>query len=462
VTSAGSSLRADYVRGQITYTSLSSFEYNDKIHPEDSDASPNQLLEINYGVKTTTFTQEFRVARSGNILDWVAGLYYLHEDLRQIQPLYEFLDFDTFGGFGIPAGPGAGDGIAQEDFDSSKQETNAYAAFGQGDYSITDQLKLTLGGRYTGEDRNFHYVGSYQLQQGGMNNFGPVIPLADTTEGFHESAFSWRAALDYHFTDKVHAYASAATGFKSGDFNGSFLSTNPVEIGLQLKPVLPEKVTAYEIGLKSSAFDNRLVFDIAAFYNQYDDMQVFVLVPPVPGGTGTPVTVLDNARKAHTEGIDAELIARPISGLTTTFNLGLLETRLDQFVANVDPSQPNYSGNQLPLSPHISAAILLDYKIPRGENAVDLQFGANYKSHVFFDVSNDPYTTQSAYWLENVRIAYQVKDDCWEVAGYVHNLSNKEYFVDSTDLTAPFGFVEGVVGTPRTFGIEANFRFGRQ
>jgi iron complex outermembrane receptor protein len=460
VNNLGSNLRADYISGPVTYTSITSFEYNFKIHPEDTDASPNRLLDINYGVNANTFTQEFRAAASGNVLDWVTGLYFLYEDLHQNQPIYEFLDFDKFGGFGIPAGPGAGDGIAQQDFDYSKQVTNAYAAFGQGDYAITDKLKLTLGGRFTYEDRTFHYDGSEQLQMGGMNNFGPLVQLADIREGFQDSAFSWRFALDYHFTDAIHAYTSVATGFKSGDFNGSFLSTNLAEIALQLKPILPEKVTAYEIGIKSSAFDNRLVLNLAAFYNDYKDMQVFVLVPPVAGGTGTPVDVLDNARKAHTEGIDAELIARPISALTATLNLGLLETRLDQFVANVDPSQPNYSGNQLPLSPHTSAAILLDYKIPAGQKAVDLQFSANYKSHVFFDVSNDPYTTQSAYWLENVRIAYQVKDDRWEVAGYVRNLSNEKYYIDAFDLTVPFGFIEAVEGTPRIFGVEANFRFG--
>jgi iron complex outermembrane receptor protein len=460
VNSLGSNVHVDYISGPITYTSITSFEYNFKIHPEDSDASPNRLLEINYGVNSNTFTQEFRAAASGGALDWVTGVYFLYEDLHQNQPINEFIDFDKFGGFGIPAGPGAGDGIAEQAFDNSQQVTHAYAAFGQGDYAITDKLKLTLGGRFTAEDRSFHYDGSYQTQLGGMNNFGPIIPLADTSEGFHESAFSWRFALDYHFTDTIHAYTSVATGFKSGDFNGSFLSTNPAEIALQLKPVLPEKVTAYEVGIKSSFFDNRLVLNLAAFYNNYQDMQVFVLVPPVAGGTGTPVDVLDNARKAHTEGIDAELVARPISGLTATLNLGLLTTRLDQFVANVDPSQPNYSGNQLPLSPHTSAAALLDYEIPAGQNAVDLQFSATYKSHVFFDVSNDPYTTQGAYWLENVRIAYQIKDDRWEVAGYVRNLSNKNYLVDAFDLTVPFGFIEGVEGTPRTVGVEANFRFG--
>jgi iron complex outermembrane receptor protein len=459
VNSLGSYLRADYTAGSITYTSITSFEHNDKIHPEDSDASPNRLLEIDFGVRSNTFTQELRAAGTEGKFNWVGGLYYLHEDLHQNQPIYLFLDFDDFGGFGVPAGPGAGDGIAEQAFDYSHQVTDAYAVFGQGDYALTDKLKLTLGGRFTSEQRSFHYVGLLQTQEGGMDSFGPAKLLADSTPSLDKSAFSWRAAADYHFTDRIHAYASVATGYKSGDFNGSFLSTVPSEIALQLKPVQPETVTAYEVGIKGSAFDNRLVLDLAAFYNDYQNMQVFVLVPPPPGTADLDVNVLDNARKAHTEGVDAELIARPLSGLTATFNLGLLETRLDTFVSHVSPLQTNYSGNQLPLSPHASFASLLDYKLPVGEGKFDFQASATYKSHQFFDISNDPYTTQNGYWLENLRVAYDFPNERWEVAAFVRNLSDQKYYLDEFDLTVPFGFIQGITGAPRSFGVEVNYRY---
>jgi iron complex outermembrane receptor protein len=468
VNSLGSYLRADYTAGSITYSSITAFEHNDKIHPEDSDASPNRLLEIDFGVRSNTFTQELRAASSGAKYDWVTGLYYLHEDLHQNQPLYVLLDGDkVFGAPGACDATFAHDPPTPEDllsptstcatraFDQSHQVTDAYAAFGQGDYSVTDNLKLTLGARITGEQRTFDYNGSWQYQLGGMDHFGPLIPVADVSRGLSNTAFSWRAAVDYHFTRSIHAYASVATGYKSGDFNGSFLSTDPTEIARQLQPVKPETVTAYEVGLKSSLFDNRLILDVAAFYNDYKNMQVFVLVPL----NGVGVNVLDNAKAAHTEGIDAEVVARPFSGLTATFNLGLLDTRLDTFVADRSPDQTDYSGNQLPLSPHVSFAGQLDYKLPLGDAAaLDFQFGATYKSHQFFDVSNDPYTTQNGYWIENARVAYQFDHDRWEVAAFVRNLSDQKYYLDAFDLSF-VGFIQGIVGTPRTFGIEANFRY---
>lgn len=458
VNSLGSYLRADYTAGSLNFTSITAAEHSDKLHPEDSDASPNRLLEIDFGVRANTFTQEFRVAQSKEKYNWVAGLYYLHEDLHQNQPIYLFLDFDKFGGFGVPAGPGAGDFIAERGFDVSHQLTDAYAVFGQGDYAVTDRLKLTLGGRMTSEHRSFHYLGAFQFQDGGMDHFDPPTISADSSQSFTKSAFSWRAAADYHFTDRVHAYASVATGFKSGDFNGSFLSTDPAQIARQLTPVRPETVTTYEAGLKSGLFDNRLIFDLTVFYNDYRDLQVFSLVSLDEGGLTLPVNVLDNARKAHTDGIDAQLIARPTPNLTGTFNLGLLETRLDQFVSNVDPNQPDFSGRKLPLSPHTSFSALIDYKVPLTNGDIDLQLSATYKGHQFFDVSNDPYTTQAGFWLENVRVAYEASQR-WEVAAFVRNLAGKKYLLDAFDLISPFGLIQGIEGAPRTVGVEVNVRY---
>jgi outer membrane receptor for ferric coprogen and ferric-rhodotorulic acid len=102
---------------------------------------------------------------------------------------------------------------------------------------------------------------------------------------------------------------------------------------------------------------------------------------------------------------------------------------------------------------------MLDYKIPLPSGALDLQANANYKGHVFFDVSNDPYTEQSGYWLENMRLAYTFSGGHFEAAAYVHNLSDKEYYNDKFDLSSPFGLIQGIVGVPRTLGAEVNWRY---
>ena len=453
INSIGSHVRVEYTWNDLRFTSLTAFEHLDKDDVEEGTGTPNRLLDVTFGVQSNQVTQEFRVDRTAENYNFVAGLYYLLENLHQNQPLYALLDADLF------FGPGSFDGIAVQQFDTSRQVTDSYAGFGQFEYDLTSDLKLVLGGRYTKEHKSFAYDGSVQYQEGGINNFGPLMELADIQRDLDDSAFSWRIGLNYNIAKSVMVYASAATGFKSGLFNGTFLSTNAAEIARQLDPVAPEKVLAYEVGIKSSYWNDRIIVNAAGFYNDYRNMQVFVLIPGVPGGTGLPINVLDNAKRAYTEGVEFTVSAKPVPELTLSAQGGLLKTKLTEFVSDRDPSQPNYSGNQLPLAPHASANLAADYRMPVGMNALDLQVNGNYKSHQFFDVSNDPYITQNAYWLANTRLAYQFASDRYELAGYVRNIANKEYYVDKFDLTAPFGDIQGIVGTPRMFGVEFNGHF---
>jgi len=213
VTSIGTSLRADYSPGAVTFTSLTAFEHNQKVHPEDSDQSPYRILEITWGAENATLTQEFRASQTETNYNWVAGLYYLHEKLTQNQPLQFLLDFDRFGAFGIPAGPGAGDGIAFQFFDHAHQVTDASAAYGQGEYEIVKNTRVVLGGRFTHEKRSFEYLGTQENQLGGEDHFGPLATVADSTQSVSHSNVSWRVGLDYDVAKDILAYTSIATGF---------------------------------------------------------------------------------------------------------------------------------------------------------------------------------------------------------------------------------------------------------
>ena len=453
----GASLRGEYTMGSWNFTSLTAFEHNDKLHPEDSDASPNRLLEINFGVRNATFTQELRADWNTENNDLLAGLYYLDENLHQNQPLFILLDADNFFG-----GPGSGDGAAEIATDQSKQVTESYAVFLHDTYSISNALKVTLGARFTGESKSFLYAGGTTFQSGGMDNFPPVTPiLPPPGDSFNKhlanTSFNWLASINYHFTDNLMAYASVSTGFKSGGFNGSFIGAtpDPVQVEAQLQPIKPENVTAYEIGEKASFYDGRLVINGSLFYNDYRNEQVFILVP-ISLNPPLAVNVLTNARNAHMEGADLEIVGRPLDNLTLSATLGLLDAKID----SNDPSftGSSYQDHQLPLSPHVTLSTMADYKTPFWDGTLDFQFSANFKSHQFFDVANSAFLTQNAYWLENARIAYAFDDDHWEAAAFIRNLSGEKYFLDVFDLSF-VGFYQGIMGQPRTFGAEVNYRF---
>src|SRR5262249_48924600 len=157
--------------------------------------------------------------------------------------------------------------------------------------------------------------------------------------------FNWRVALDYTIDPDLMVYVNVATGFKSGGFNGSFLNAtpDPVAVEAQLNPIKPENNTAYEVGVKSTWLDHRLLFNSALFYNDYREEQVFILVPIAPL---LAINVLTNARRAHEEGADVEVIGKPIDNLTLTAQLGLLQAKID--------SDEGFHGRQLPLAPHVT------------------------------------------------------------------------------------------------------------
>jgi iron complex outermembrane receptor protein len=457
-TSFGTSIRADYDFSGLTLTSITAFDHTSKFEPEDTDSSPYRELEINWGVKATTLTQEFRVAHSETLYNWVGGLYYLHEDLKQNQPLEFLLDCDKFPVFGLQAGPGACDGIANTQTDSSHQVTNAYAAFGQAEFNATDDLKLILGSRFTDEHRGFEYQGTVRYQQGGMDNFGPAIslvPPGSIIPGLVNTNVSWRAGLDYKIDSDVLAYVSVATGFKSGDFNGGFLSLDPAQSVVLLRPVGPEKDTAYEVGIKSTLFNHRLKVNVAGFYTDYKDLQVFQLIQSPAG----PINSLSSAPKAHNVGADIEIVGKPWSPLTLTADVGILNAKIDEAGVPV-VGGTNLAGLQLAFSPHISGFLSVNYRIPVGTNAIDLEVNGSYKSHQFYDSGNDPYNQQAAYALGNARVAYIFGEaQRWEVSASVKNFTDKRYNNDSFDSTGPFGFIQPVLGLPRWYYARLSYRY---
>ena len=444
----GGVARVDWSPGAITATSITGYNFNKRLLPEDSDSSPYRQLEVTWGNKSHEVTQELRLNQLEDRYNWVAGLYYLHEILTQNQNYGLLLDFDRF------FGPGAGDGVASRQFSDNRQVTDAYAAFGQGEYKLTDTLKAVLGGRYTHERRTFRFRSAIQYQQNGIDSFEPLTQITDATNGLKNSAFSWRAGLNYTPRPRILFYATVTTGFKGGDFNGGFLSPDPAQARLQQQPVAPEKVTTYEVGLKSELFNRRLTFNVAGFYNDYRNLQLFALVPSPLG----PLNLASNARKARTYGADVDVTLRPVRNLTLSAQLGWLDTKLTQFLLVGDPSLPDYSGNELAFSPKFSAFLLGQYTIPLADRqSLDLQVSATRKSRQFLDALNDAYTVQLGYWTADARVALTI--DKLELAGFVRNLGNTYYATAVFNSTDPFGYVQPVYSPPRTYGIEARITF---
>jgi len=461
--STGGSVRIDYDLGGVVLTSISAIEANDKLHPEDSDSSPSNLLEIDFGVKSDTFTQELRVAGESGSIHWLIGAYYLGETLKQNQSIDLFRDLDLVYGAGAGECPAVinvdTQFCAQTGTSHSQQETDAYALFGQTDFEIFDKTRLTLGGRYTSETKDFTLNGSIIGQSGGYGSFGAPqeLWLGGFDDSIDKSAFSWKAAIDHHFTDKVMAYASFSTGFKSGGFNGGFLDVNVVNAGAQVEPVRSETNTAYEVGFKADLLDDTFRLNASAFYYDYKDLQIHTLVNP-PGGL--PADVLDNAQKSTIKGIDIEAVGKPTENLTVRLTAEWLDAQLDEYSSSRGPQLVDFSGNTLPNAPKFSLTGIAEYTIPLDNgDAIDLVGSASYRSKVFFDPANDPLIAQDAYWVVDARAAYALDGGRWQVAVFGRNLTDEEYLNMAFNLQSSFGLLQEVVAPPLTVGVEASFHY---
>ncbi len=455
INAIGGSMRADWRLPDVTLTSLTAIEISHKLHPEDTDADPYQLIQIDYGVRSTDITQEFRAAGGGQTYHWLAGLYGLDEHLQQDQSIVLLHDIDQLLG-----APGVGDGLAEQARTLNGQFTESAALFGQGDYDIFPGARLTLGGRLTYEHKTFDALSEGAFETNGV--FPDYSTLYNVNKNLANRAASWRAAFDYRVLPGVLGYASVSTGFKSGGFNGGFLANDVADALAQLKPIRPEYITAYEAGVKSDFLDQRLRVNAAGFYYNYRDLQVFNLIAaPSSNGVALPLTVLTNAPKATIKGAEFEVDAAPLRNLDMSVSLSYVDATLGHFVSDVGSGpQQDLTGKELPNAPRFNLIVQSGYRLPlAGGDSVDLSGTATYRTHVFFESDNNPLVAQNAYWLLSGRLAYDTADKHWEAAVIGKNLTGQKYLNFANDLTSGLGLIEEIVGAPRYVGGEVVYRY---
>jgi len=255
-------------------------------------------------VDSQTFTQEFQlIGDIGDHVNYVAGLFYFNEDAKHAQTV----------DIAIPAF--FYHQVNDRFVDAEATSKAAYVQFDWKPAALDDKLGITLGGRYTKDDRkasrdivrNIDFVGVVGQEDGAKND-----------KSF--SKFNWTAAVNYQFTDDINAYVRAATGYKAG---GSSESGEIGTFGLTFKP---EQVTTYELGLKSYLFDRRVRANFAAFASKFDDMQIGFNTNP----NDLSIVLQQNAGKAEVNGLEVELLFQPIQNLALSIDWTLLDSKIKE------------------------------------------------------------------------------------------------------------------------------------
>lgn len=391
-------------------TSVTGYRNNDnRFFDGDNDGTPLTLVHFLYQLDDARqWSQELRLSGSSERFDWVAGLYYLN---------IEFAQNDAVQIAGAPGSLAAivltnrlGVNGAIERF-GQDITTDSYAVFGQLDYRLAPELKLSVGGRYTYEEKSGNtYCASIGQQ---------CLAIYNVAVSKNWSAFTPRVGLEYKPVDSALLYATASKGFKSG----GFMTGYPTPVGVD-SAFAPEYAWNYELGLKSRWLDDRLQLNLAAFHTEYTDMQVRQV-------TGTGTLLAGNAGSAKAEGIELESVLSPVAGLRLFATYGYLDATYQRFVLQ----GANYSGNRMLLSPEhsVSAGISYDWQLGSG-GSLSLSSDYQYKSKVYFGPENDESSADDLSGVLNASLIYTRPDERWEVSVWGRNLGDSRDYVQASNL----------------------------
>lgn len=357
-------------------------------------------------------SQELQLAARGDAaIDWLVGLYAYDDESRsnfyQLTPV-------------ISPDP-------THDRTSESQEAR-YAVFGQATWRLSERWGVTGGLRLGRDEYSLATIGT-------GSDDSPVL----TSDDDNWRNTSWRLDLEYAATETMLVFGGASTGFRSGG-----LSIGP---GGVLDAFDPEKLFAYEAGIKSQWLDRRLTLNGSAFFYDFRDMQVSTSTITDDG----LIFEIDNAAKARIYGADAEAVIRLSDRFTVSTGMVWLPKR--EFVEyRNDRTGDTLSGNDLARSPALTVTAALGYTQALnalGELSARVEY--NYRSDFFYTTDNNPLFAQKGFGLTNAILELNLPGDKWYVFAAARNLGNVNYFVQV--------FLQASPGYPDTYELGFGYRY---
>ncbi|WP_374946852.1 TonB-dependent receptor [Agreia sp.] len=433
----GASGRIVHDLGGVKVTSTTAYRSAKATAQWDIDGTPT-LGQENYGTnRSNMFSQELLIASdSDRDFHWSTGAYYLYYTL-DFAPFYR-----KFYGILAPL-PTSNASTSVND----KEKARSFAPFGQIDFTILPDTRLTLGARYTIEKRSF--VGTTTAVRNN-GSFNPAVHPPVVGE-FTFKKPSWRVSLDHRFSDDVLGYLSYNRGIKSGGYNVSV----PTAPSYQ-----PEQLDAYEAGLKTELFDRTLRLNAAAFYYTYKDLQLSKFV--------NGAMVLTNAASAEIYGLDADFEARVTPEFRLSGGVSVLHSAYNRYVgaqfivplatggiAN-DPTRTDASGNRLQLAQNFSASITATYTKKLDFGTISLSATESHSGDYFFEADN--FARQPAYDTVNASASWTSLSDGVTGTLFVRNLLNKRVIGQAASITS-VGLEAAYTYEPRVYGAAVRVRF---
>jgi iron complex outermembrane receptor protein len=448
VDARGVSLTGEWdVNETIKLKSITAYRSGETNGAIDFDTLPQAILDIPAHYADHQFTQELQLLYTTDRVQAVAGVFYLSATAAGA--------FDTV--------------LSQANLTIATAgyvDTESWSAFADVSFDLTDALSISLGGRYTKDDKLGHV---YRQNFTGLisplfgNNAAvPGLVRSNFTSSDSYSKFTPRVSVRYAFNPDLTGYVSYSQGFKSGGFD---MRADAILTPTSVNGYQPEEVDSYEAGLKCYFFDRRLSLNSAVFYAKYHDQQV-TLQTPVGASIASQVL---NVGQSHMSGVELEGVAHLLPNLTGNFSLGYIKAEFDEYKAlDLTASPPvirDFAASRVfQNTPEWTGSASLTYTADLGgRGTLSFTPTASYrdKFHMFEIPSS---LDQGSYWIYDASLVWTSPDDHYRVGLHGKNLGDERYRIGGYNFPQSAGVLFGnsvnaFYGPPRTWTVSLEAKF---
>ncbi|MBB3169113.1 TonB-dependent receptor [Simiduia aestuariiviva] len=490
-------LTIDYALGDHTLTAVTGYNAYNYEEICDCDFTGATIFTADSREDFNQYSQEIRIASpQGETIDYIGGLFYQSSDMT----FDDAIRVPATSVLGVLSTSLLGT-ASQRDF---TQDSTLWAGFAQATWNIDTDWRLTVGGRYTSEDktatRTQHHTNSLGADVGSSDALLNTVftafliePYSEIKDKRSEAAFTPLVTLQWDATEDMMVYATYTEGFKAGGFDvrsnahpdpayGVNIIANPSPLVIiqtsntyGFAPGVfeyeEEKATSFELGSKMTLADGAAELNVALFHTNYTDLQT----SQFDGKLGFNVT---NAGEATTQGIELDGRWLVAEGLTLSGSVGMLDFQFDSFPNSQcyfgqTPNSTDYpglcdlSGKTREFAPEYQGTLSADYNRALGDDMEWRVTGdINFSDSYFTSPTLDPNLEQDAYAKLNLRFAVGSADGDWEVALVGKNLTDEKVATFGNQLPVSTALTSGT-GTayysffdrPRSIALQGTMRF---
>jgi outer membrane receptor protein involved in Fe transport len=464
--------------------------YNELIRDAvfDWSGAPYEILVQKAHGEIESAAQELHFEGKTDKGAWLVGAYVAHDELldgnRTLLGQNANVGTVRFAGSTLLATPFNSGGYTALQMsqafrtyeDIGNIETDTWSVFANVDHQLTQDLKLTLGVRYSQDKQD--YAGCSRDFNGNMlpnvnvvnralffAAYGPVAPISQgqcntfdpakrsfglVTSTLDEDNIAWRAALDWKPTEDVLLFGSVSRGAKAG-----VTPINAANISTQNGPAGQELLTAYELGMKAALLHHRMQANLSAFYYDYEDKQLSVyFADPIY----TALARLANVPKSSAYGFDGDVTWRPLRDLTLIASATWLHTEVEGYTGINAAGQPqDFDGQPFLYSPKFQGGLtaLFNHDLANGLK-LSAALNGRWQDKSSADLEGNPLFAIDSYGLVNGSVGVSDPAKGWALSLWGRNLTDEYYW---SAVSSNANVVVRFPGKPRTYGASLSLNF---